>query len=69
MNEVHKKALAEMCVLYGHYKVAKALAENAENVCRTDYANNDEAVVHRDAATLANAVQDMKANHPLRSFD
>jgi len=69
MTEEHQKVLAEMCRLYGTYKVTKALAESAKNVCRTEYADNEEAVIHRDAVTLDAAVQSMKLNHPLRAFD
>jgi hypothetical protein len=69
MTEEHKKTLAELCHYYGHYKVMQALAENAQLVCRTDYANNEEAVVHRDAVSLEAAVQHMKGNHFLRAFD
>lgn len=52
MNEEHKQLLSEMTQRYGDYPLLKALAENAEEDCRTDYANNDEAVIHRDLVSL-----------------
>ncbi|KWU26370.1 hypothetical protein AS149_25615 [Burkholderia cenocepacia] len=44
--------LAVMAQRCGDYAVLKAVTENAREACRTDYANNVEAVIHRDLASL-----------------
>jgi hypothetical protein len=52
MNEEHKQSLVKMAQRCGDYPVLKSVAENAKEACRTDYAENDEAVIHRDLASL-----------------
>lgn len=52
MTEEHQQLLSEMAQRYGDYSLLNALTENAEEACRTDYADNDEAVIHRDLVSL-----------------
>lgn len=54
----------------GVYQVIKAVAEITQRNCDTDYADNTEAVIHRDNVVLQKAVREMVSCHPyLRSLD
>jgi TRAP-type C4-dicarboxylate transport system substrate-binding protein len=66
MDQQDKDIIQQLSTKYGVYEVAKALSENAQNECSTSYKNNEVAVIHRDAASMVRAVDDMRNNHPLR---
>ena len=59
----HLKAIAGS---YGTYCVITTLFEMAKHKAATDYANNPDAVIHRDVATLEPVMEQLKLNHPLR---
>lgn len=51
---------------YGTACVITTLYNMALVKAATDYANNPDAVIHRDVATLGPAIEQLKLNHPLR---
>ncbi len=66
------QVLAELQAIarsYGTACVVTALYEMASKEAETDYANNPDAVIHRDVVTLKQAVEDLKLNHPLRMLE
>lgn len=66
------QVLAELRAIAHSYGTACAvttLYEMASKAAATDYANNPDAVIHRDVATLKQAVEDLKLNHPLRMLE
>lgn len=59
--------LKKLCDVNGIYAVTKVIAYNASQ-CSAYFTNNgnDEAVIHKDAKHLNDAVELMKNSHPLR---
>lgn len=66
INPEDMDILTGLCRAYGTYRVTQALLEIGRQACETTYADNEEAVIHRDTATLVEAVDKMRQNHPLR---
>lgn len=62
MTEDEKKVLAALAKRYVAYQLVQALTESAKEACRTDFAENEEAVVHRDAVSLDVALERMRGN-------
>lgn len=68
-KEEVKAYLKEANKWFGAYEVTKLLHEAAQESSAEFLADgNTGAVIHRDARTLASAVEEMKGNHPLRQM-
>lgn len=70
MLQEHIEELEYLCRLYGTYEVAKCIKNIA--VTTSDefhHHGNHDAIIHKDAITLTNALNMMAMSHPLRSLD
>lgn len=69
-EEEFKKVVSTYCSWVGGYRVATAVAEVFKEVS-DEYLRygNDQAIIHKDAAAMLRAVDEMKASHPLRAGD
>jgi hypothetical protein len=61
----HKDALQEILLYYGSLHTCAALLNMQKESCKTDFANNTEAVIHRHTAILDRAVNEMADSHPM----
>lgn len=67
MKQEHSDQLKEISKWYGTFAVAQELAVISRTKCDGDYANNPDAIIHRDTQILEDAVRVMRSSHPLRS--
>ncbi|AUV59083.1 hypothetical protein [Escherichia phage PMBT57] len=66
MQTKDKKDLERLLRVYGDYALLAEITNIIEEDCRNGYANNPQAIIHRDAVVLREAVSKMQVLHPLR---
>ena len=65
MNSEHKAAVKELIGWYGVAKVVKEMHDHCVESCRTDYADNPGAIIHRDTVSLSRCLNELGNNHPI----
>lgn len=66
MTQEEIKYLEKLLLRHGAFKVVQCFSQICKDSCQTQYANNQEAVIHRDSAVLEEATHRMMLNHPIR---
>ena len=66
MEKHHSEQLSSLLRMYGAYEITKELSLQASTHAKEDYANNPDAVIHRDSVVLEKVVSEMKSLHFLR---
>lgn len=67
MKQEDIEKLEHMCRMYGAYEITKALKDYAIKLsAEYQELGNNQAIIHKDAIYLFEAVAKMKDSHPLR---
>lgn len=67
MEKHHVEALRIILRMYGSYKVVKELCSQVSESVNNEYANNPDAVIHKDFKSIEKCVSEMKGSHFLRN--
>lgn len=68
MTHTELTVLKALCDAYGTYAVVRQITDNAVKACAGDFADNQEAIIHKDTDILVDACNAMRNAHPIRKI-